>query len=290
MKNLQLILLTGISGAGKSTALNCLEDLGFFCVENLPASLVIPFAEEIVKTHSQSLNTKYALLVDCRVEDSFPLVAQAQSLLKDNGISVELIFIDCNDVVAIRRFSETRRKHPLIDDKSKSKSITEALSKERELLQDFRNAASKVIDTSTTSVHDLRRQIEDFCQAQKTLLVTFQSFGFKYGVPSDIDLLFDVRFLPNPYFEKELKEQTGLSLGVKEFVLRNPDALEILEKIKDMLGFLLPKYQQEGKQYLTIGIGCTGGKHRSVVLSEALQEHFLKVETNSTVFHRDIRR
>lgn len=288
MKNLHLVLLTGISGAGKSTALRALEDIGFFCVDNLPASLVIPFAKEVVKNHEQAKNKKFALLVDCRVEDSFPFIQEAKDLLIRNGVSVELIFLDCDDDVAVKRFSETRRKHPLLGADSKLKSIYEAIKKERSLLNEFRSAASKVIDTSRTSVHQLRQQMEDFCESKKSLQLTFQSFGFKYGVPSDIDLLFDVRFLPNPYFEKNLKEQTGLSVQVREFVLSDPVALEMIEKIEDLLAFLLPKYELEGKQYLTIGIGCTGGKHRSVAISEEIMNRILKQHKLVNTVHRDI--
>jgi UPF0042 nucleotide-binding protein len=290
VKTIHLILLTGISGAGKSTAINALEDLGYFCVENLPASLVIPFANELVSKQNNASQLKYALLVDCRVESSFPFISKAKEFLEKANIDVELVFLDCRDDIAVRRFSETRRKHPLLSKNSNLKSISEAVQKERELLNEFRNAASKVIDTSSTSVHELRRQIEDFCEEKKSMLVTFQSFGFKYGVPSDIDLLFDVRFLPNPYFDTELKDQTGLGVEVRNYVLRNPDALELLEKIKDILKFLLPRYETEGKQYLTIGIGCTGGKHRSVAISEALLEHALKLSLSAKAFHRDIAR
>ena len=288
MKNIQLILLTGISGSGKSTAINVLEDLGYFCVENLPASLVIPFAEEIVRNQNCQAQLRYALLVDCRVESSFPLIDQARDLVRRSNINVELLFLDCSDEIAVRRFSETRRKHPLLGPNSKVKSISEAVQKERSLLNEFRNAASRVIDTSKTTVHDLRRQIEEFCDERKTMLVTFQSFGFKYGSPTDLDLLFDVRFLPNPYFEKELKDQTGLSLNVKEFVLRNPDAMEFVEKLDGLLDFLFPKYQSEGKQYLTIGIGCTGGKHRSVALAEELMQRTKGKNLSAVIFHRDI--
>lgn len=288
MDNAHLVLLTGISGAGKSTALSALEDVGFFCVENLPASLVIPFAEDILKKINTAKYKKYALLVDCRVEDSFPFIQQARDLLHANNVRIELVFLDCDDTVAVKRFSETRRKHPLLGQDSKLSSIFEAISKERQLLHDFRSAASKVIDTSRTSVHQLREQMEAFCGEKKVLQVAFQSFGFKYGVPSDIDLLFDVRFLPNPFFEKELKDQTGLGVQVREFVLRNPHALELLEKIEELLLFLLPKYVQEGKQYLTIGIGCTGGKHRSVAISEELMSRFSKKHPSVRVIHRDI--
>ena len=293
MKDYNLILLTGVSGSGKSTALSTLEDLGYFCVENLPAKLVMPFAEEVIRKSKESKsneNIKYALLVDCRDEESFPFIKNASDAVNKQGLSVGLIFLDCTDEILIRRFRETRRKHPILHKDSACKSITDAIVKERELLKDFRNEANQVIDTSATSVHDLRKMIEGFLQSSRSILVTIQSFGFKYGNPVDVDLMFDVRFLPNPFFEPELKEQTGLSVPVRDFVARNPDTLEFINRLKEMLLYLIPKYEVEGKHYLSIGIGCTGGKHRSVVISEKLAVILKHFEYSVQTFHRDIGR
>lgn len=292
MKNYNLILITGVSGSGKSTALSALEDLGYFCVENLPARLVLPFSEEVIRKAKEkgSESIRYALLVDCRDDESFPDIKIARDSLVREGLSVGLIFLDCTDEIVVRRFRETRRKHPILHKDSQCKSITDAIVVERELLKDFRNEASQIIDTSVTSVHDLRRMIEGFLEARKSMLITIQSFGFKYGNPADVDLLFDVRFLPNPYFIPELRDQTGLSTPVRDFVSREPDTLEFVTRLSDLLSYLIPKYEIEGKHYLTIGIGCTGGKHRSVVISEELTVILKKKSYSVQTFHRDIER
>jgi RNase adapter protein RapZ len=303
VKNLHVIILTGLSGSGKSTALRSLEDMGYFCVDNLPASLVAPFAEEIIRKFQDCQSSekdspaataiKYALLVDCRDGAPFSIIEHAREMILGAGLNFALLFIDCTDEVIARRFRETRRKHPLLSKDSDSRSILEALSKERELLQDFRSAAARVIDTSQMNVHELRKAVEDFTEDRKTMLITLQSFGYKYGNPVDVDLLFDIRFLPNPFFDDSLRDQTGLSLQVRDYVIRNPDTLTFLQHLESLFEFLLPRYELEGKQYLSIGIGCTGGKHRSVVVTEELlrrlrerreDRKFYKVQ----IFHRDI--
>lgn len=302
LNNLNLIILSGLSGSGKSTALRALEDIGYFCIDNLPASLLIPFSEEIIKKFDvassasntiEPKNIKYAILLDCRDGAPFSLIDTAICKVKNAGLECALLFIDCTDEVIVTRFRETRRKHPLFGKDSSSLSILDALSKERELLKDFRNSATRVIDTSRMNVHELRVAVEDFTQKRKTMLITLQSFGYKYGNPVDVDLLFDIRFLPNPFFDEELKNQTGLSLQVRDFVLRNPNTLKFLEKIESLLDFLLPCYDSEGKQYLSIGIGCTGGKHRSVVIVEELLHRLREKKENKEafkfqIFHRDI--
>lgn len=308
LKNINLIILTGMSGSGKSSALRALEDLGYFCVDNLPATLVLPFAAEIVrrKKAEPAKPIRFALLVDCRDGAPFSIIKEASDLLARESLTLSLLFIDCNDDVAVRRFRETRRKHPLLGNDVNSaagasttepskqvlgpRNILEALQKERELLNDFRNAANRIIDTSNLNVHELKKLMEDLCEARRTLLVTLQSFGFKYGSPIDVDLMFDVRFLPNPFFDQELKAQTGLSLNVREFVGRNPDAVSFLAKLDDLFDFLLPRYELEGKHYLSIGIGCTGGKHRSVVIAEELAAVIKKKGRPVQIFHRDIQR
>ncbi len=307
MNEYNLIILTGLSGSGKSTALSALEDLDYACVENLPFSLIAPFIKEVIEkykaidargcngSHSEKEVLKYALLVDSRLDSSFTTVKSISELLEGNGIldssiRVGSIFIDCTDEVIIRRFRETRRKHPLLKKGSPYTSISDAVKKERELLKDFRISATRIIDTSQSSVHDLRRNIEDFCNEKKSLLVTFQSFGFKYGNPTDVDLLFDVRFLPNPYFDEELKEQTGLSIPVREFVSRDPDTIDFMKHLESILEFLIPRFEKEGKQYLNIGIGCTGGKHRSVVIAEEISNRLRLKNIEVQISHRDIKR
>lgn len=292
MKDIPLLILSGISGSGKSTALRALEDIGYFCVDNLPAALVLPFADEILrklKSEPES-QLKYALLLDCRDDAPFSHIEQARQALASASLDLALIFIDCSDEVAVRRFRETRRKHPLLEPDSANKSILEAIAEERLLLNEFRSAASTVIDTSNMTVHELRKMMEDICESRRTMLITLQSFGYKYGNPGDVDLLFDVRFLPNPFFDQELKNQTGLSLPVRDFIGRNPNALAFLSKATDFFDFLLPRYELEGKQYLSIGIGCTGGKHRSVVISEELKVRLEQKGKSVRIFHRDIER
>lgn len=292
MKNINLILLTGFSGSGKSTALSTLEDVGYFCVENLPARLVIPFSEEVIRKCETSNNSpgdiKYALLVDCRDEESFPLISSAKEKLSEAGLSFSLVFLDCSNEVLIRRFRETRRKHPVLHKNSDCKSISDAIERERELLKDFRSEADCIIDTSNLNVHDLRKTMEGFLESRTSMLVTVQSFGFKYGNPVDVDMLFDVRFLPNPFFDPDLKEKTGLSVPVRDFVSRNPETISFVAKISELLLFLLPKYEKEGKHYFTIGIGCTGGKHRSVVITEEIANLLKKQGYLSQTFHRDL--
>ncbi|HMO18702.1 MAG TPA: RNase adapter RapZ [Oligoflexia bacterium] len=317
LKNVNLIILTGVSGSGKSTALRALEDLGYFCVDNLPAALLIPFAEEIVRKKEASSRAeivnlssslRFALLVDCRDEAHYSVIQEASALLEKASLVLSLLFIDCNDDVAVRRFRETRRKHPLLgssmpeskisnaqsakfaETSKVPRNILEALAKERELLTEFRQAANRVIDTSNMNVHELKKLIEDLCEARRSLLVTLQSFGFKYGSPIDVDLMFDVRFLPNPFFDNELRTQTGLSLDVRDFVGRNPDTLSFLDRVDSLFDFLLPRYELEGKHYLSIGIGCTGGKHRSVVIAEDLGSRIKNKGRAVQMFHRDIDR
>lgn len=302
MSKARLVIISGISGSGKSVALNAFEDMGFFCVDNLPAPLITHFADLICRRAStdgpdrepehwlsrgHERATQFALLVDCRAERSFPLVWQAVEKLKKSAVEVSLLFFDCQDEIVVRRYRETRRPHPLIREGSSPQTIAEALAKERELLSDFREKATRVIDTTADSPHDLRRSIEEYCGEKESLSVTMMSFGFKYGVPYDADLVVDVRFLPNPHFVAELRELTGDDSRVSDYVFSSAEAGEFVEKYLSLLQFLLPKYEQEGKRYLTVAVGCTGGRHRSVALVHRLGKELESRGFRVTVRHRD---
>ncbi len=312
-RHFHLVIITGVSGSGKSTALDAFEDVGYFCVENLPAALIpnfvdfikgLPAAENAGANSnvnsgvdfalSGSEHSKFALLVDCRDKDSAPLIQNAMLDLIQAGTEVTLLFFDCQDEVAIRRFQETRRPHPILAARAAGITIREALATERQLLSDFRGAATKVIDTSSFSPHELRRVVVEYARtdvvASSRLTLTLQSFGFKYGVPVDADVIMDVRFLPNPHFVPELKELSGLEARVCDYVFQSEDATEFVTRLADLLTFLVPRYQQEGKHYLTVAIGCTGGRHRSVALVEKLGSSLGEVNATITLFHRDLPR
>lgn len=283
--------------------------MGYFCVHNLPAQLITGFAEFLAalpeplseeQTQADSeagcvrsghyRETRFALLLDCRGENFFPAVRSSADRLRQAGAEVSLLFFDCQDEVIIRRFRETRRPHPLLLAGHSVATISEALAKERELLADFRAAAARVIDTSSYTVHDLRRVMEGLYGHETKLLVEVLSFGYKYGVPHDADLLIDVRFLPNPFFVPGLGDLTGEDSAVRDYVFATGEADEFLQHYRDLLEFLIPRYRTEGKRYLTIGIGCTGGRHRSVALGLALAQRLKHPTIDVRVRHRDIDR
>lgn len=283
----RLVILSGVSGAGKSTALKAFEDMGFFCVDNLPAQLIPDFSKFLLDAPKPS--AQYALLVDCRGENFLPLVVRAVDSLKAAGVEVKLFYLDCQDEVAIRRYRETRRPHPLlVGNRPTVGTIAEAIEQEREILAPFRQIAQTTIDTTGYSPHDLRRVLEGALAHTRHLEIVLTSFGFKNALPLDSDLVIDVRFLPNPYFVQELTELTGLDPKVKEYVLSNQVTQDFLERYTKLLEFLVPHYEKEGKRYLTIAVGCTGGKHRSVVITECLAENLKKFGYQSTIRHRDI--
>lgn len=288
----RLVIISGVSGAGKSTALKAFEDLGYFCVDNLPAPLITPFIDFLIAPPSGEVrhSDKFALLVDCREESSFPSIRKALNRLHGTGMETEILFLDCDDDVAIRRFQETRRPHPLLVSGSSGMTVTKAIAKERELLEEFRSAASRTLDTSSFTPHDLRRAIQEFVGSSTELEISLLSFGFKYGVPHDADLIVDVRFLPNPHFVAGLGEKTGLEEKVRDYVFCAPDAQQFVEQYAKLLEFLIPRYRKEGKRYLTIAIGCTGGRHRSVAISEAMSAELRKQNLQPAVRHRDIQR
>jgi UPF0042 nucleotide-binding protein len=256
-----ILVITGMSGSGKSTAIRALEDAGWFCIDNLPAPLLMKVTE---LGESRDL---LAFVVDVRegtfLKDAPRVIEEARRA----GHKVEVLFLDSSDEALTRRYSETRRRHPL----SGSGGVAEGIGRERELLEPLREQAEHVIETSSMTVHELRRQVmQRFGTTSQGLSISVMSFGFKYGVPSNADLVFDVRFLPNPFFVPELKAFTGREPAVASFVLDRPDSWVFLDKAYEFLEFLVPKYQKEGKSYLTVAIGCTGGKHRSVAIANAL--------------------
>ncbi len=267
---IQFVILTGTSGGGKSHALDALEDIGYYCVDNLPLALLPTFAE--LCEQSQSAVSRVALVVDVReriFSDSDPDPA---TTLRDRGHRVETLFFDADDAALIRRFSETRRPHPLSPDGS----VAEGLLLEREMLTSLRNTADLRVNTSAFSVHDLKDYIRrHFSGDQKdnSLTVSLVAFGYKYGIPLEADLLFDVRFLDNPHFDPELRHKNGRDPQVRAFVMNDPRTDKMVQHIVSMLEFSVPEYDREGRSYLTVGIGCTGGRHRSVAVAEAVSAH-----------------
>lgn len=285
MKEIRLIVLSGPSGSGKSTAVKALEDLGFFCVDNMPVALLPKFMELLAQTGEIA---KVAAVVDIREREFLKEFSPVFSELKA-GYKVELIYLEASDDSLVRRFSETRRRHPLAG----SESPLEGLTKERELLNEVKAHADKVLDTTHFNVHQLRDQIQELFSGPVThekLTVNIISFGFRYGVPNDADLVMDIRFLPNPYFINSLKWLDGRDERVRDFVLSKEETKEFLKRFKDFIEYLIPLYWKEGKSYLTIAIGCTGGKHRSVAVAEALAEGLGSEMVTARKRHRDIQK
>ena len=279
----QLVILTGLSGSGKSTVLKAFEDMGFYCVDNLPVDLIPIFAD--LHSAGEGDFVRAALLVDAReglqLEKLPPLL---KHLKKDHPIT--LVFIEANEDALLRRYSETRRPHPL----GKNFSVRESLSHERALMEPIRKLADVVIDSTQFNVHELRHFVTTRFKNpdKRPLLVSVVSFGYRYGVPSDADLVFDVRFLPNPHFVPRLRPYTGQDPKVRQYIRSFPQTGEFLRRIESLLGYLIPHYIREGKSYLTIAFGCTGGKHRSVMLAEEVSKALEKRSYPAKVIHRDI--
>jgi UPF0042 nucleotide-binding protein len=280
----QVVILTGVSGSGKSTALRALEDAGFYCVDNLP----ILFLEKLLELsgHTAGEVSRIALVVDAR-EGRF--LAEAPRIIQEvrqKGSDVQVLFLDASDEALVRRYSETRRRHPLAGE---SGTVPDGIAAERRALADLKVIADEVIDSTTLNVHELKRLVtRRFVAGEGTRLgVTVVSFGFRFGIPTHADMVLDVRFLPNPYFIPELKPFPGTDPRVAEFVLGQPDAKAFLERLLDLCGFLLPRYRSEGKSYLTLAIGCTGGKHRSVAVAGALADRLEAAGQPVRLWHRD---
>lgn len=285
MKNLRIVIITGLSGSGKSTALRALEDIGFFCVDNLPVVLLPRFLA--ITAQSSPEIKRVALVMDLREKGFLEKYQRIFSLIKEKGYKIEILFLDSTDDSLLHRFSETRRVHPL----SEKGLVMDGIKLEREKLSSLKQMADHVIDTTSTNVHQLKDIVQRYflpASGAKKLIVNVISFGYRYGLPADADLVFDVRFLPNPYFVKELKEYDGQSDAVRDFVLNNEKSKTFLEKLLDLMTYSIPLYDKEGKVRLTVALGCTGGKHRSVVMANQLGAYFSQMKYIVNVTHRDI--
>ena len=281
---MKFVILTGMSGAGKSTALKMMEDIGYFCVDNLPIALIEKFSE-LADLQDAELQ-KVAVGVDIRSGQSLDELQDVLDRLKQKGERFDILYLDSADEVLVKRYKETRRTHPLAGNERVDKGIQQ----ERKRLEFLRRQASYIVDTSNMLTRELKAEkIFVNNQDYKNLFVTIVSFGFKYGIPTDCDLVFDVRFLPNPYYVEGLRAKTGNDREIKEYVMQFPEAWQFLHKLEDMVKFLIPNYIVEGKTQLVIGVGCTGGKHRSVTLANALYERLSDREGYGIkIEHRDI--
>ena len=283
---MRFVIVTGMSGAGKSTALKMLEDVGYYCVDNLPFALV-PKLAELVKVPNAEIN-KIAIGIDIRSGNSFSELEQVLRCLTTTGIDYETLFLDSRDDVLVKRYKETRRNHPL----AKKGGLSQGIREERERLEPLRGRADYILDTSNTLTRELKAELNKIFVENKefkNIYITVCSFGFKYGIPSDADLVFDVRFLPNPYYIEDLRYLTGNDIEIRNFVMGHEAARTFLDKLEEMIRFLIPNYISEGKHQLVIAIGCTGGKHRSVTLANALYEILKQDEKlGIKIDHRDI--
>jgi UPF0042 nucleotide-binding protein len=273
VRDLRLVVVTGLSGSGKSTAIKVLEDLGFYCIDNLPVAL-IPRLVELWETSREEVR-RVALGLDVRERhflDEFPRVFDE---LRERGVRLEVLYLEASDDVLVRRFSETRRPHPA----ASGGGLEEGIRRERERLRGLREVADRILDTSALTVHELRDT--------DTMTIALVSFGYKYGLPTDADIALDCRFLPNPFFVEELRHRTGTDAAVADYVLQRPETQEFLERVVDLLEFTLPRYRREGKSYLTIALGCTGGRHRSIVLVDELRRRLETRGHRVQIRHRD---
>jgi RNase adapter protein RapZ len=280
----RVVILTGVSGSGKTTALRALEDAGFYCVDNLP----IVFLEKLLELsgHTAGEVTRIALVVDAREGRFLSEAPRVIEEVRRSGTQVDVVFLDATDDALLRRYSETRRRHPL----AQGGTVPEGIAAERKALEGLKSIANEVVDSSSLNVHELKRLVHTrFVEGEAERMgVTVVSFGFRFGLPSHADLVLDVRFLPNPYFVPELKPYSGLDHRVERFVLGQEDAKAFLDRTFDLCSFLLPRYRAEGKSYLTIAVGCTGGRHRSVAIGAALARRLGTTGTDVRLWHRDV--
>lgn len=282
---MRVLVITGLSGSGKSTAVRVLEDEGFFCVDNLPVFL-FPTIIDLVCRSGENV-AGVALVMDIRGRDFIKGFEKVFQEISEAGHTVEVIFFDATDEVLVRRFSETRRRHPALE----SGSVPEGIRYEREQLAGLRRLATHLIDTSELNVHQLKELVHARIKGEagtRPLTIHLQSFGYRFGIPLESDIVMDVRFLPNPHFVPELKPGTGLDESVRNYVLDKPQTSQFLDRFKGLLEFLVPSYQREGKSYLTVSVGCTGGRHRSVAIVEELRAFFTGLGLVVKVSHRDM--
>jgi len=283
---MRFVIVTGLSGAGKTQATRSLEDLGYFCVDNLPPTLISKFAEACVQSGGNI--EKVALVIDIRGGVFFDDFFDTLNYLKRNEFKYEILFLEASDEVLIKRFKETRRSHPLSPDGR----VLTGISKEREKLKKIKNIADIIIDTSKYEIRHLREKINetygDNNNIERQISITILSFGFKYGIPVDSDLVFDVRFIPNPFYIPELKPYSGNDEPVKEYVLKQNETITFVDKLIDMLQYLIPNYRKEGKRQLIVSIGCTGGRHRSVAIANEIHKKLNEQEYMTKIEHRDI--
>jgi UPF0042 nucleotide-binding protein len=285
MKNLRVVIISGLSGSGKSTALRALEDIGFFCVDNLPVILLPKFLS-ITAVSSPEIK-QVALVMDLRERSFLDKYKRIFATLKEKGYKIEILFIESSDESLLHRFNETRRIHPL----SERGMIMEGILLEREKLSSLKKMADKIIDTTSINVHQLKDIVQRHfspSSRNKKMVINLTSFGYRYGLPVDADLVFDVRFLPNPYFIEKLKNYDGNNIDVRNYVLQNKESMEFLEKMSDLMNLLIPLYEKEGKVRLNIAMGCTGGKHRSVVIANKISSFFSSMKYIVNLNHRDI--
>jgi UPF0042 nucleotide-binding protein len=285
--NLEVIIVTGLSGSGKSTAIHVLEDVGYYCIDNLPPVLIRRFLQ--LCDNSQEQITKVALGVDIREREFLASYPGVLDDLRAAGSRVHVLFLDASDEVLVRRFSETRRPHPL----SGESGPLVGIQNERERLVELRGQADRILDTSALTVHELRgelRRLYRESHASDDLGITVLSFGFKFGVPSDVDMVLDVRFLANPFFVDELRPKTGRDEDVARYVLDRPEAQEFVTLAESLLNYTLPHYRKEGRRYFTLAMGCTGGRHRSVAVAERIAQGLTRGGYRVQVQHRDVRR
>ena len=284
---MKLVIITGMSGAGKHTAFKCMEDMGYNCVDNLPVPLLKSFAQ--LSWENEKENDKVAVGIDIRSGDSIATIEETLNDLAADGKEVTIVFLDADDDVLIARYKETRRNHPL----AKAESLYDGIHMERGYMAFLKERADYVFDTTHLLTKDLKSELRKiFLGNEKfqNLFVTIMSFGYKYGIPQDADLVFDVRFLPNPYYEKDLRPMTGNDVEIQDYVLNNEDASEFLDRLFGLLTFLVPRYIEEGKTQLVIAVGCTGGKHRSVTVANKVYEKLLGMDegVGIRIEHRDI--
>jgi len=287
MKQRRMVVVTGMSGSGRSAALKAFEDIGYYCVDNLP----LPLLSEFIRYASRSDQTlQTAIGIDIRERNFAEEFPQRYGALKAAGQGIEMLFLEASDQVLVRRYSETRRPHVLATGDT---SLQDAIIQERSALAEVRKLADRILETTDYTVHDLRQAVERYYadrDGSRPMLITLVTFGYKFGAPYDLDLLFDLRFLPNPHFVPELKALTGEDAKVREYVTERAGAREFLDRLRDFLAYLLPRYRSEGKSYLTIGFGCTGGRHRSVSVALVMAERLREFGYEVNVKHRDIGR